>query len=47
MDVDAVAKVRVMTDPEGIQLAMKNFLNMTEDDFNALMDQAIAIQPEV
>ena len=40
-------KVRVMTDPEGIQLAMKNFLNMTEDDFNQLMDEAIRIQPEV
>lgn len=39
VDVDAVAKVRVMTDPEGIQLAMKNFLNMTEDDFNrAIVD---------
>ena len=47
VDVDAVAKVRVMTDPEGIQLAMKNFLNMTEDDFNQLMDEAIRIQPEV
>lgn len=30
VDVDAVAKVRVKTDPEGIQLAMKNFLNMRE-----------------
>ena len=39
VDVDAVAKVRVMTDPEGIQLAMKNFLNMTEEDFNrAIVD---------
>ena len=39
VDVDALAKVRVMTDPEGIQLAMKNFLNMTEDDFNrAIVD---------
>lgn len=39
VDVDAVAKVRVMTDPEGIQLAMKNFLNMTEDVFNrAIVD---------
>ena len=39
VDVDAVAKVRVMTDPDGIQLAMKNFLNMTEDDFNrAIVD---------
>ena len=39
VDVDAVAKVRVMTDPDGIQLAMKNFLNMTEEDFNrAIVD---------
>ena len=30
VDVDAVAKVRVKTDPEGIQLAMKNFLNMLQ-----------------
>ncbi len=30
VDVDAVAKVRVMTDPEGIQVAMRNFLNMNE-----------------
>lgn len=35
VDVDAVAKVRVKTDPEGIQLAMKNFLNMREADFPA------------
>ena len=31
VDIDAVAKVRVKTDPEGIELAMKNFLNMDED----------------
>ena len=31
VDIDAVAKVRVKTDPEGIELAMKNFLNMKED----------------
>ncbi|MBR4768756.1 MAG: flotillin family protein [Lachnospiraceae bacterium] len=30
VDIDAVAKVRVKTDEEGIKLAMKNFLNMTE-----------------
>lgn len=33
VDVDAVAKVRVMTDADGIQLAMRNFLNMNEDGF--------------
>ena len=31
VDIDAVAKVRVKTDPEGIELAMKNFLNMDEE----------------
>ena len=30
VDVDAVAKIRVKTDEAGIQLAMKNFLNMSE-----------------
>ena len=30
VDIDAVAKVRVKTDPEGIKVAMKNFLNMNE-----------------
>ncbi len=30
VDIDAVAKVRVKTDPEGIKIAMKNFLNMDE-----------------
>jgi len=31
VDIDAIAKVRIMTDPEGIQKAMKNFLNMSEE----------------
>lgn len=30
VDIDAVAKVRIRTDEEGIKLAMKNFLNMNE-----------------
>ena len=30
VDIDAVAKVRVKTDPEGIKIAMKNFLNMDD-----------------
>lgn len=39
VDVDAVAKVRVKTDEDGIQLAMKNFLNMDEHQImNALTD---------
>ncbi|MCM1180410.1 MAG: SPFH domain-containing protein [Clostridium sp.] len=39
VNIDAVAKVRVMTDEEGIQKAMKNFLNMKEDRIiEALVD---------
>ncbi len=30
VDIDAVAKVRLKTDPEGIKVSMKNFLNMGE-----------------
>lgn len=41
VDVDAVAKVRVKTDPEGIQLAMKNFLNMDEHDFNVAIADSL------
>lgn len=33
--VDAVAKIRVMNTPEGIRLAAKNFLNMSEKDIAA------------
>ena len=39
VDIDAVAKVRVNTDDEGIKLAMKNFLNMDEESIaRALTD---------
>ena len=31
VDIDAVAKVRLKTDSEGIKIAMKNFLNMSEE----------------
>lgn len=31
VDIDAVAKIRVKTDENGIKLAMKNFLNMKEE----------------
>ncbi len=31
VDIDAVAKIRVKTDSDGMQLAMKNFLNMREE----------------
>ncbi len=39
VNIDAVAKVKIRTDPEGIQLAMKNFLNMKEHQImEALVD---------
>ena len=30
VDIDAIAKVRIMTDEKGIKVAMKNFLNLNE-----------------
>ena len=39
VDIDAVAKVRIDTTPEGIEKAMKNFLNMPEKEIiQALTD---------
>jgi flotillin len=39
VDIDAVAKVRVKTDSDGIKIAMKNFLNMNEQQIcDALTD---------
>ena len=39
VDIDAVAKVRVKTDTDGIKIAMKNFLNMDEKSIvSALTD---------
>lgn len=39
VDIDAIAKVRIKTDNEGIKLAMKNFLNMSERNIiDALTD---------
>ncbi|SEF68092.1 flotillin [Eubacterium ruminantium] len=39
VNIDAVAKVKIRTDSEGIQLAMKNFLNMKENQImEALVD---------
>ncbi len=32
VDIDAVAKIRVKTDTDGMKLAMKNFLNMKENE---------------
>ena len=41
VDIDAVAKVRVKTDPEGIELAMKNFLNMNEERICAALTDSL------
>ncbi len=41
VDIDAVAKVRVNTDPQGIQLAMKNFLNMREEQIAAALTDSL------
>lgn len=39
VNIDAVAKVKIRTDEDGIQLAMKNFLNMREEQImEALVD---------
>ena len=39
VNIDAVAKVKIRTDEEGMQLAMKNFLNMKEPQImEALVD---------
>lgn len=39
VNIDAVAKVRLRTDPEGIKIAMRNFLNMNEQEIcQALTD---------
>ena len=38
VDIDAVAKVQIRTDEEGIKLAMKNFLNM---DSKQIMEQLV------
>ena len=35
VNIDAVAKVQIRTDEEGIKLAMKNFLNMNSTQINA------------
>lgn len=37
VNIDAVAKVKVRTDEEGVQLAMKNFLNMKEAQIAAAL----------
>ena len=41
VDIDAVAKVRVKTDHEGIKIAMKNFLNMDEPRIIAALTDSL------
>ena len=41
VDIDAVAKVRVKTDTEGIKVAMKNFLNMDEAHIIAALTDSL------
>lgn len=41
VDIDAVAKIRVKTDNEGIKLAMKNFLNMREEHIVAALTDSL------
>lgn len=41
VDIDAVAKIRVKTDDEGIRLAMKNFLNMKEQQIVAALTDSL------
>lgn len=41
VNVDAIAKVRVKTDHEGIKLAMKNFLNMKEHEISQALTDSL------
>lgn len=41
VDIDAIAKIRVKTDQQGIQLAMKNFLNMKEEQIVAALTDSL------
>lgn len=41
VDIDAIAKVRVKDDAEGIKLAMKNFLNMREGEIIAALTDSL------
>ncbi|MBQ6078271.1 MAG: flotillin family protein [Clostridia bacterium] len=41
VDIDAVAKVRLKTDPEGIKIAMKNFLNMSEESITKALTDSL------
>lgn len=41
VSIDAIAKVRVMTDEKGIKLAMKNFLNMREPQITEALTDSL------
>lgn len=41
VDIDAVAKVQIDTSSEGIQLAMKNFLNMNEEQIRTTLTDSL------
>ena len=41
VNVDAIAKIKVKTDAEGIKLAMKNFLNMGEKEITAALTDSL------
>lgn len=41
VSIDAIAKVRVMTDEKGIKLAMKNFLNMRESQITEALTDSL------
>lgn len=41
VSIDAIAKVRVMTDDKGIKLAMKNFLNMREPQITEALTDSL------
>ena len=41
VDIDAVAKIRLKTDPEGIKIAMKNFLNMSEESITKALTDSL------
>ena len=41
VDIDAVAKIRLKTTQDGIKIAMKNFLNMSEDKIAAALTDSL------
>ncbi|MBQ7248104.1 MAG: flotillin family protein [Lachnospiraceae bacterium] len=41
VDIDAVAKIRLKTDPEGVKIAMRNFLNMGEEAIAAALTDSL------